>query len=268
MDRIKERKMFKSGILAFSALALLCGSLSTASELPKPSTPEKPAFKVNDTWTYRTIDRFRNGETKERHLVVSILRTHSDSILQSAKAVDSSLPPVEKILGADLSVKNSINGKEVTVHKPFDFPLETDKKWEVAYERSNPNKTIKLSKVKIQYTVTGWEEVTVPAGKFQALKVEAEGTWYNELNPTPSSVGSVSEVDASGATVVVKNQKSTVSAPITGKIFRTYWYVPAIKRDVKNIEEDFTTDGFLSKRSTWELESYGLDGGTNKAEVK
>lgn len=100
----------------------------------------------------------------------------------------------------------------------------------------------------------------MPAGKFQAFKIEAEGTWRNSFNPTPQSVGSVSQVDSSGAVVVVKNQKPTVAAPIVGRLFRTYWFVPEVKREVKSVEEQFTTTGSLSGKSTWELESYQMAG--------
>ena len=170
------------------------------------------------------------------------------------------MPPIEKLLGADLSFAVSINGEEVVVHKPFDFPMTIGKKWKVAYEQQNPVKTVKSHKIDLQYTAVGWEEVEVPAGKFQAFKIEAEGTWRDTFNATPVSVGSVAQVDGDGASMVMKNQKSTVPAPVMGRMFRTYWYVPSIKRAVKSVEEQFSSTGSLSGKNTWELESYVLDG--------
>ena len=246
--------------MSLSVLILLVSSFSGAAESPLPEIVNKPSFKVNDTWTFRINDRAQNGETKERHMILTIVRSSSDSVLQSAKAVDSSMPPIEKLLGSDLSLAVSINGEEAIVHKPFDFPMKTGKKWKVSYETENPTKTVKKHRVELLYTVRGWEEVKVPAGKFQAFKVEAEGTWRNEFNPTPLSAESVSQVDKNGAVIVLKNQKPSVPTPIKGRIFRTYWYVPAIKRDVKSIEEQFTSDGSLSSKNTRELESYKLDG--------
>jgi hypothetical protein len=259
-----RKEMHKRSIIVLSALILLASSLAAAVDLPQPEVIDKPIFKVNDSWTYRINNRARNGETKERRYILSIIRTSSNGILQSVRAVDSSLPPIEKLVGADFSQVDSINGKEVVVHKPFDFPMEIGKQWEISYEKTNPTKSVKKHTVKLNYKGIGWEEVTVPAGKFQAFKVEVEGTWQNEFNPTPLSAGSVSQVDQNGATIVMKNQKPTVPAPVIGRMFRSYWYVPAIKRDVKSIEEEFTTDGGLASRNTWELESFILDGQGNK----
>jgi hypothetical protein len=251
--------------IAFTMLIFLTSSLAAAADLTQPEIVNKPTFKAKDSWTFRINDRSRSGETKERHMMLSIVRSSSHSVLQSAKAADSSMPPIEKLLGADLSLSDSINGQSVIVHKPFDFPMQVGKNWKVSYEKENPTKNVKKHRVELQYEGIGWEEVSVPAGKFQAFKVEAEGTWRDEFNPTPLTTGSSSQVDKDGAVIVVKNQKPTVQPPITGRMFRTYWYVPAIKREVKSVEEQFTTDGSLAGKSMWELESYMLDGqGNNK----
>jgi hypothetical protein len=244
------------------ALVLATSSLSAAAELADKI--EKPVFKVNDTWTFYAVDRERNGETKERHWVVTIARTGTKTIVQSVKATDSSMPPIEKLVGTDLSMTTSINGKEVLVHKPYDFPLVVGKTWTVAYEKLNPNKNLKLSKVNMEYQVVNWEEVAVPAGKFRAVKVEGEGTWYNEFKPTAATSGAVTKQDSSGATIVMNNQKSTTPAPATGRIYRSYWFSPEVKREVKFVEEEYATDGALMKRNTWELESYALDGQSAK----
>ena len=253
--------MHKRMVMSFSTLFLfLASSLLAAVDPLQPEIIEKPQFKAKDTWTFRINNRLRTGETKETHMVISIVRASSDSILQSAKAVDSSMPPVEKLLGADLSIAASINGEEVIVHKPFDFPMKLDKKWVVSYQQEHPVKNLKSNRVELNYTVVGWEEVSVPAGKFRALKVEAGGTWHNVFNETPMSTGSVSQVDKDGAVLVLKNQQPTVPPPVMGRYFRTYWYVQAAKRAVKAVEEEFSSNGTLSTKSTWELESYQLAG--------
>jgi hypothetical protein len=225
---------------------------------------EKPVFKAKDSWTFRINDRSMNGETKERHVAISIVRSNANSILQSAKATDSSMPPIEKLLGADLSLSTSISGKEVIVHKPFNFPMESGKKWTISYLRENPNKKVKTHWTELRYEATGWEEVSVPAGTFRAFKVEAEGTWRDEFNPTPLTAGSATQMDKDGSVIVVKNQRPMTPAPLTGKIFRSYWFVPAVKREIKNVEEQFNSDGSLATRSTWELESFSLDGQGSK----
>ncbi|HVJ13211.1 MAG TPA: hypothetical protein VNC62_16680, partial [Burkholderiales bacterium] len=56
--------------------------------------------------------------------------------------------------------------------------------------------------------VVGWEEIEVPAGKFRALKVHAEGT-YQRLD-----------------------------RPNAGWARNTFWYVPTVKRWVKSLYQD------------------------------
>jgi hypothetical protein len=241
-----------------SAIIFATSSLLLAADLPEKA--EQPVFKVNDTWTYRVIQRVRSGETKERHLILAISRVGGKTILQSAKYSDSSMPPIEKLRGSDLSVTNSIGGKEVVIFRPFDFPLEAGKTWGTAYERPNPTKTVKLNKMKIDCQAVGWEEVEVPAGKFRAFKVEGDGSWYNEFNPTAATTGAISKQDANGVSTAVASQKSIVPAPASGRLYRASWYVPEIKREVKYIEEEYTTDGGLSSRNVMELESYKVGG--------
>jgi hypothetical protein len=261
----KENKMHKLMATSIFIIIFLLSSFAAAVESPQPEIVDKPLYKVNDSWTFLINDRSQNGDTKERHWILSIVRSSADSVLQSAKPIDSSMPPLEKLLGTDLSLAVSINGQEAIVHKPFDFPMKIGKKWKVAYENESNTKKVKKHRIDLQYTVVGWEEVSVLAGKFLAFKVEAEGTWRDEFNPTPLSTNSVSQIDKGGAQIVVKNQNPTVPDPIMGRIFRTYWYVPAVKREVKSIEEQFKSDGTLSSKSTWELEAYTLAGqGNNK----
>ena len=51
--------------------------------------------------------------------------------------------------------------------------------------------------------MVGWEDIEVPAGKFRALKVQAEGTFRRSIGPSPDEARN------------------------------TYWYVPQVKRWVK-----------------------------------
>ena len=88
--------------------------------------------------------------------------------------------------------------------KYFDFPLFPGKRWtaEVAEMQAGgqPTKTHKMAAV-----VEGWEDITVPAGTFRALKV----------------VLRVKALEESGVT----RDSEDVS-----------WYAPKVKRSVKTVE--------------------------------
>jgi len=58
------------------------------------------------------------------------------------------------------------------------------KTWGLEFTDDHPNnKHHKSETRKLEYRVVGWEDVEVPAGKFKALKIEAEGSWSGEIAP-------------------------------------------------------------------------------------
>lgn len=72
--------------------------------------------------------------------------------------------------------------------------------------------------------VTGSEAVTVPAGTFQTLKIECDGTWTRVF-------------EGSGS----------------GKVTETLWYSPKVNRLVKSAYDDRNAAGKLENRSITEL---------------
>jgi hypothetical protein len=97
------------------------------------------------------------------------------------------------------------------------WPLGVGKTWQ--FEHPQPNGGTFVWKAKVE----GWEDVTVPAGRFKALVIRIEGR--------PSSG------------VYVQN--------------RTVWYAPAARWKVK---EEWTGQSARSiiARERWELQSYEL----------
>ncbi len=45
---------------------------------------------------------------------------------------------------------------------------------------------------------------------------------------------------------------------VTGRLYQAYWYAPAVKREVKSVEENYDTSGVRNARFTNELESYRI----------
>ncbi|AJG24214.1 hypothetical protein RR42_s2632 [Cupriavidus basilensis] len=251
--RIRKALMTLGGALLLVPCAALTANQASAQSV------EQPAFKEGDSWTMHLKNQFQNGETRERSFVSALVRSGGDSILVSTKPVDSSLPPKEILLGLDWSQARSINGHMQVVNKPLSFPMKIGKTWTVSYDEEHPNPTIKQRHTQMQYKVIGWEDISVPAGKFHALKIETDGTWYLEFQPTPSAAAAVAKVDQNGSSVTMQSQKPTTPDPATGRIYRAYWYVPSVKRAVKIIEEQYNSGGGLSNRDTVELESYKVD---------
>jgi hypothetical protein len=107
---------------------------------------------------------------------------------------------------------------------------------------------------RLKYRVVGWEDVEVPAGKFKALKIEAEGSWSGEIAPQ-TTASAASQAGALGTTAVVQTV-NVKAETVTGRLYQAYWYAPEVKREVKSVEENYDTNGVRTARFTNDLESY------------
>jgi len=109
------------------------------------------------------------------HFEGTVLRSSASTMLIQNKEVDSPNPPREILIGSDWSNFRSFAGKETVAHRPFTFPMSIGKTWDLEFTDDHPNnKNHKSETRKLKYRVVGWENVEVPAGKFKALKIEAE----------------------------------------------------------------------------------------------
>lgn len=219
------------------------------------SAVESPPVKVGDTWTYRmTTEKGTNGWTQTRD-DIAVSRVTQSTIFFNVKPSGSTQPPRETFAGNDWSRSRDIDGKETVVSRPFQFPMSQGKSWEVTFTETHPNdKNHKSEKIDNKYTVVGWEMVEVPAGKFRALKIEAEGHWQAELAPG-QTVTQGAQSNAAGTTLATEVRNVTAGAT-SGRLYRAYWYVPEIKRWVKSVEEDYSSGGVRNARFTQELESF------------
>lgn len=168
------------------------------------------------------------------------------------------MPPREQLIGPDWSRFRSVNGHETVVNKPLSFPLSIGKTWVVEYTEDHPNRQHSSEHIRTTYRVTGWEDVTVPAGTFHALKIEADGEWSAAIAPALAAV-SGARLDAQGTTTVMQTNKIG-AAIFTGRTYKAFWYVPAVKRCVKVVEEVYDPNGVRNQRYSDELESYKVSG--------
>jgi hypothetical protein len=173
------------------------------------------------------------------------------------KQSGSTQTPNEVLAGLDWSRIRSVNGKETVVNRPLAFPLSIGKTWTVRYEEERPNKKFKSEQRTNKFTVVGFETIEVPAGKFKALKIEAEGDWVAELAPAQNVVQGM-QSGQGGASIVTRVDNTPAGARATGRIYRALWYVPEVKRWVKSVEEYYTAGGARNESYTSELEFFAL----------
>jgi hypothetical protein len=213
-----------------------------------------PELKPGDTWTYTsTLEKGTNG-WRQTHEEITLLRTTDSHVYYSSKQTGSTQGPNEVIAGADWSRERNVNGNDVVVNKPLAFPLSTGKSWDVQYTEANPNKTFSSETWDTKYKVGGVETVEVPAGKFQAIKIEAEGDWRAQVAPSHSVVQAVQTQQ--GTATAVSQIRNTAPATVTGRTYKAFWYAPEVGRWVKSVEEYYGSNGVRSERYTNELESF------------
>lgn len=218
-----------------------------------------PTVKSGDTWTY--IDTFEKAPSgwRQTHDEVTVLRATPSHIYYGAKQAGSTQAANELIAGADWSRARNVNGTETVVNRPFVFPLSAGKTWDLEYTEQHPNKMFESEKWDLKYRVGEIETVDVPAGKFQAIKVEAEGQWVAEVQPTQTVVQGM-QAQQGNTTMVTRTQKTTAT-PVTGRVYKAFWYVPEIGRWVKSVEEYYGSNGVRNERYTSELESFKRNAG-------
>ena len=228
------------------ALGSLCCSAHAASV-------DAPALKAGDTWVYAITTETGTQGWARRDQQISVERVSTDDVLIALKQDGSSQPPTEEMRGLDWSRSRDVNGKQQIVSQPMQFPLSEGRKWVLDYTEANPNQLHTSETIHCKYVVTGWEDIQVPAGKFKALKIEAEGEWSALLAPRVAA--SAQAVSTAGGTAALTQSQRVVPRTISGRLYRAYWYVPALKRYVKSVEETYNTKGIRSERTTEELAS-------------
>lgn len=232
--------------------ALLCAPVAAA----RAESVARPIFDPNDTWSYRLTVQ-RGSLVKQSHIVVSVTRVGADGVLVSQKTDAAPGRVVSQLYGRDWSVRRSVNGQEITVDKPFAFPLEVGKGWRIEYTEQNPNpQKIRETDV-LPFKVVGWEDVTVPAGKFHALKIEAFGRWTADLSPRVVINATIAR--SRGVAATRAESRVVKGVRVSGRYYKCFWYVPEVKRWVKSIEENYSANGSLGDSTADELEHFDVD---------
>ena len=241
--------------MKIATLALL--GISVAATAWGAQTVDAPAVKVGDTWTYRiTTEKGATGWT-QTHEEVTVSRVTSSLIYYASKPSGSTQPAKELFAGLDWSRLRDVNGKETVVNRPFAFPLTVGKTWDLDYTEQHPNKIYRSERRDSKFTVVGFETVEVPAGKFNAMKVEAEGRWTAEIEPAQTVVQGARS-SAGGTSMVTETQKARVE-PVTGRVYKAFWYAPEARRWVKSVEEYYGNGGVRNERYVGELESFRIN---------
>jgi len=177
--------------------------------------------KVGDAWTYRIIDRDYNKH-RQRILAKSVVAVTAEEIRtkfgKGTFVYDHNWNPVR------IERPNNDNRKFEPFVPVFSFPLEPGKTWHQKYKVDRHDQQFEYEG---EATVEGWEDVTVPAGTFRALKI--------------SSLTSFRRVGGRGG---------------RGTLTTTTWYSPVVGTYVKRERLQVAKNNLVKVDDTQELVSY------------
>ncbi len=193
----------KRGLVgAFTALFLLIPAL--ASTQNSPPVAERPVYSEGDYWTLINKNRF-----KER--THTFLREEEDKYVFSLNGSDKT---------SRFYFTSQIKSTHVGYPGPvIQFPLQIGEKWNYDYQRKGTAGGGRRNMIRAQHNVVAYEAVTVPAGTFQAFKinVHVEAVQWDKMMTMP------------------------------GKMY--FWYAPDVKQLIKRINMN---------GDTWELKEYKI----------
>lgn len=202
-------------------------SLSLALAAPCRAQDEaavpRPLIKPEDSWSYRRTDYTQSLPTI----------TFRETVTFANERV---IELVERRVGSDKEVDTTYTAEWNAVSSPSSgifvpdqgllrFPLRPGDTHNASYDVRFPRQGEREVKHERHVKVIGWENVTVPAGTFLALRVESEGTWHR------------------------------LDAGFSGGAKEVMWYSPQVKRYVKWTFDNWTPRG-RSQSWAWELVDY------------
>jgi hypothetical protein len=126
----------------------------------KGSAEANTAYKVGDSYTYKTIDNFTKIETLETRTVTQI--TDREVVYDSGHVTD--------LLGNALKEPD---GRSMTQTQQYPLEYAIGKQWTSRTDLFAPKAG--YGKVTFEARIVTRERITVPAGTFDAFRIEAEG---------------------------------------------------------------------------------------------
>ncbi len=206
--------------LTFLSLATGCAAPPTrnAPSKPKLTTAQAanlaalPTLRAGQILTYRRIDQWRNQEIERfsQQLVFEqqgqwTVRWTIESSEDSTRQGSVTDEQMEAATQAFADTK--LRGR----YEPLHFPLAVGRSWSFEYDYAGKNPV----SVKQTARVVGYETVSTPAGRFDALRIEHEGRY----------------------------EATDGRYRWQGRISETYWYAPSVGRSVRHDYRDTTGKG-------------------------
>lgn len=185
---------------------------------------ERPDIRVGDFWRYQVTDKLTNLT----QAVSMEVTTVTGDRIQTQSSRPGTAATVE-IWDRDWNQFKQGETEYTPFYPGLQFPLEKGKQWsgKAQYRISSG-----LLHHQVTSQVAGWERVTVPAGTFDAVRIEVRGNFTES--------------------------QSLAYYPQQGSISNVIWYAPAVGQIIKKelTHRDFTVAANGQVYERWELVEY------------
>jgi hypothetical protein len=202
-----------------AALVFLLASCAAPPIGPVPPSVELPQLAVGRSWTYQVRDGYNHGLIRTlRYTVASnsddtvTLRVDDTQAGVATRATETArVEPLQIVTPRSLFVTSYTPS-----YPAYEFPLEVGRKWKRPYVITQQGG--KPVNAQVYGRVAGWEHVIVPAGEFDALRIERDSYLDDE------------EFWRWGT-----------------RAYQTDWYAPAVGRFVRHEEKS----AYYEKSGRW-----------------
>lgn len=201
-------------------LALGAGTLMLAgAALAQDMAPiERPTLKVGDSWTSRTLDGWNNNETGQS--MTTLVAFENNLSVFRVKNLTSGEESTSSYNADWQPCRSMQNDTALTCTGALKFPLTAGYKQSFKKLPSTTGKSL----FEAECEGKGMEKVKVPAGEFDAYRIECKGFFTQVFGGTARSAYQ-----------------------------QTYWYAPAVRNHVKSTYEDRKSNGTPNNKTITEL---------------
>ncbi len=235
--------------------ALLCAGLCAGGPaLAQEGTVRAPVFTSGDSWVFEQTTEKGTAGFQQMRLSETIERLDGQTMVVGVKPDGAPTGPVDQVMGQDWSKRHVVDGEQSTTARPFDFPMKAGKSWTAEWQDTTRRGNQLSLHVHRTYRVVGWQDVTVPAGTFHALKVEAKGVDEGMIEVPSVAVAGAAVEPGSGATF--SNTHRGGRGRLTRSTYSAFYYVPALRNFVQSVDEQYNSDDVLVSRLTLKLVSW------------
>ena len=233
--------------LPFAALSAMAAPLLAQGDTAVSS----PTYTPGDAWV--SEDVIEKGQTGFSKNQINIVVEGIDSATMTVGIKTEGAPTgfEDHRIGTDWSQRRLVDGVETITTRPLQFPLHIGQSWSIDFTDHTRRGNLLADHVKRSYKVVGWEDVTVPAGHFHALKIAISGVDDLTIS-VPSNAGSAVVASPAGSTSIAHTAPGGI-VQVARVMNEQFYYVPEIRNFAKSVEEQYNVDDVRISRQTRQL---------------